>query len=242
MRQITFEPPLTHASASGLAERYPLAVHVFDAHANRDALFRLRYRAYRAGGWLPDHPAQIYRDPYDDLPTSVTLGVCDGTAYVGALRLCFSLGRAHVNSLPCAPYYPEIRQLRSAIDGPVVEISRLAVAPELRGLSFRTSVYGTLVRAACLAYEAADAAYVLVATHQRLQAFYSRMLGFSPLAGPAPYPPGTEPIVMLGADIARARRWRQGRNAFFKFTHEEIGGMRQTIIPILRRFSASAAE
>lgn len=232
MQHVTFEPPLTLATAYGSTGTYPLSVRVFDWQSDREALYRLRYRAYRASGWLPENSNGRYHDAYDDLPTTVNLGVYDGRHYVGALRLCFSLDEATGETLPCAPHYPEIAQVRQCHRGPIVEISRLAVEPRLDKLAFKTTIYGTLVRAGCLVYEAAGATYVLVATHQRLQTFYKRMLGFAPLAGPAPYPPGNAPIVMLGADIAKARQQRQGRNAFFSFSSEEIAEMKRVVTPL----------
>ena len=61
------------------------------------------------------------------------------------MRLCFSFPTDPLTSLPCAPYYPALGELKIKASHGLAEVSRLCIEPEIGNTSYRATLYG-LVR------------------------------------------------------------------------------------------------
>ncbi len=212
-----------------------------EADEIRDAL-RLRSRAYAAQGFRLSDETDEYRDRHDTLPTTALLGSFDGDRLVAAMRLCFSLSGDDVSTLPCAAYYPDVATLKQVSPGGLVEVSRLSMEPEIANTSYRTTLYGFMVRSAFAAARAAEVSSVLIATKPEWVAYYKHLLGFTEIGEPALYPPGGIPITLLAGALVQASQLAVVRNRFFRITDEEIASMRRALAPILSAPAAAVSH
>lgn len=205
----------------------PLQARLLTCNEDRDALFAVRYQGFKDAGYDFDAPDGRYRDRFDDLPSTITVGVYFGRRPVGTLRVCFWRPGMQGPALPCEDVYPEVERVKSAARGPVVELSRMAVVHAAGPLARRTAIYAQLVRMGLLICLARDVHVTLVATHEQQRQFYERVFGFTLLAGPAPYPPGREPIILFGENFRQAKKRSILRNPFFRITEAEIAKVRK---------------
>lgn len=200
----------------------------------------LRHRAYSAMGYAitgDNITAENgeFVDRFDALSTTVLFGTYDHGRLVGSVRLCFSHPWQPISSLPCAAYYPALKEVKRDVHGALVEISRLSIEPGVCNTSYRTTLYAFLVRAAFTAAHAAGVSMLLIATKPDWVRFYKYMLGFEPIGVPALYPPGDFKITLLGGSLEQARTRQRLQNAFFKITDEEVASMKHAIAPALMR-------
>jgi len=193
----------------------------------------LRLRAYQAIGYDVSSDNGKYTDRFDTLATTVLLGAYDQGRLVGSVRLCFNHPWETISSLPCGPYYPALKEIKSKVDGALVEVSRLSIEPAINNTSYRTTLYAFLVRAALTAAQAAEVSMLLIATRPEWVKFYKYMLGFKQIGEPAFYPPGDFKITLLGGSLKLAQTRQKLQNRFFKITPEEISSMRVAIQPAL---------
>ncbi len=158
------------------------------------------------------------------------------------MRISFSRPSQGLSGLPCAAYYPELKEIRRHTGGVLVEISRMAIDPDITNTSYRTTLYAALVRAAFMAAQAAKVSMIFIATRPDWVRFYEYMLGFKRIGSPALYPPGDEPITLLGGTFAVAQKRQLAQNAFFRITPHEVASMHAAIAPALAADLAPAAE
>ena len=212
---------------------FPFDIRVASSDATRKEIFALRYRAYRALGYVEENTDATFTDANDALNSTFVFGAYVDNVCIGTLRVSFSQAHQDQSSLPCAPYYPEVADLKCAALGPLVEMSRLAVDPAFTSTSFRTTLFAALVRAGFLAAQAADVSTILIATKPEFSRFYQYMLGFKVIGQPAAYPPGDHRIVLLAGSFSQAELRQSAQNAFFKITEEEIASMKAALGPAL---------
>jgi N-acyl-L-homoserine lactone synthetase len=190
---------------------------------------RLRYRAYVDHGYLTPCSSGEYRDAYDTLPTTAMLGAYDDHRLVATMRICFCMPQHPLSTLPCAPYYPALASLAGGSNRRLMEVSRLAIEPSIGNTSYRTTLYGFMVRSAFAAARAAEVSTILVATRPERVAYYKHLLGFKQVGVPAHYPPGDLLITLLAGSLEEADRRVSTRNRFFRITETELARMRQAL-------------
>lgn len=232
MTVITFSPAQAQTVRGAPADQFDLKFLI--TNAERDAASRLRFAAYRTLlGADADGKDGRYTDAFDDRATTIAIGAYDGDRLVASVRLCFSRPGEDLSSLPCAAYYPALKDLKRQAPGALMEVSRLALDPEITNTSYRTTLYATLVRAGLLAAEAAGVSHILIAMQPSSVRFYKYMLGFEVVGEPALYPPGDMKIWLLSGSISQARLRQRMQNAFFRITPEEIQSFRQQLTRVL---------
>jgi hypothetical protein len=204
--------------------------------------FRLRHRAYANQGLITPADGEEYRDAHDDLPTTAIFGGFDNGRLVASMRLCFSLPGDDLSSLPCAPYYPALVDLKSKASNGLAEVSRLCIEPEIGNTSYRATLYGFMVRSAFAAARAAEVSAIVVATRPDWVSYYKHLLSFEQVGVPALYPPGGIPITLLAGHIDQASRRAQMRNRFFRVSDEDVGRMQRMLAPVLEPESAALAS
>ncbi len=206
----------------------------YSAQDNRREAFALRYRGYVHAGLIEPSPFGIYTDAYDDLPTTLIAGLFRRGACIATLRLSFYAPGAKAPVLPCEKVYPEVPALKANAQGLMVELSRLAIDPEITSTRYRARLYAATIRAGISACLALDAKHLLVATQTKWRTFYQHVLDFK-VAGPAQfYPPGDVPVVLLSRELDESLKRRVAKNMFFKLDPAELEDLK-TRLPTLVR-------
>lgn len=203
---------------------------------------RLRQRAYAGQGLIPQVDSAEYRDAHDELPTTAIFGGFDDGRLIASMRLCFSLPGDDLSTLPCAPYYPDLQNLKNGANQGLAEVSRLCIEPEIGNTSFRATLYGFMVRSAFAAARAAEVSAIVVATRPSWVSYYKHLLSFEQVGVPALYPPGDMPITLLAGHIDQASRRAQMRNRFFRVTDDDVARMRRMLAPVLKPQAAAIAS
>lgn len=236
-QSVKFVPRQTSALQG--SKQTPFDLRIVTSDTERRDVFRLRLRAYQE--FIGDEASDLteYRDEFDDLQTTVLMGAYDGDKLVGAMRLCFSRPWDALATIPCAPYYPDLLQIKRTARGSLMEVSRFSIEPDLSNTSYRTTLYASLVRASLMAAQAANVAMILIATRPDWVRFYKYMLGFELIGQPALYPPGDVKIALLGGSLAQAEMRQRLQNKFFRIAPDEILSMRRALMPILARKEAA---
>lgn len=202
----------------------------------------LRYRAFKALGFELESRNGKYLDRFDELDSTVILGAYDGDRMVATARLCFSHPWLPLSTMPCASYYPALKDVKREEKRALVEISRFAIEPGVSNTSYRTTLYAFMVRGAFTAAQAADVSRIVIAAKPEWLKFYKYMLGFTPIGAPAPYPPGKLEVTLLGGSIEQAQMRQRLQNRFFKITEDEVASMREAIAPALARNSSAGSK
>lgn len=239
MKLIMFNPKQSAELPGKASERFALRILTTDSE--REEAYRLRYKAYEdILGEAGRNLGGIFRDAFDDLPTTVTIGAYDDGRLIASMRLCFSRPWEDLKPLPCAAYYPALADIKKTASGAIMEVSRLAIDPAITNTSYRTTLYASLVRTSFLASEAVGVSFIVIAMREAWVRFYRYMLGFEVVGEPAAYPPGDFNIWLLGGSIAQARLRQRMQNAFFRLTPEEVQNFRRQLVPLLARAEAAA--
>lgn len=235
---LKFVPRQTSVLQEG--KQSPFEMRIVTRLADLHDVFALRLDAYREF-ISPAPPASQteYRDAFDDELTTIQMGAYDDGRLVGAMRLCFSRSFDNLSTLPCAAHYPALLAVKRAAKGSLMEVSRFSIDPNISNTSYRTTLYGSLVRASLMAAEAANVSKILIATRPESVRFYTYMLGFELIGKPALYPPGDVKIVLLGGSLAQAQTRQRLQNKFFRITPDEISSLRRALSSTLDRVEAA---
>jgi hypothetical protein len=221
--EMVFLPPLVLDSNAGDAARnFPIGLRIFDWASDKADLYRLRYAAFRAAGWIAESDDRMFVDRYDALPSTFADGAC-----IGSLRLALGGTGYPSSTMPCQEQFPnEVRDLGAMR---LVEFSRMAVEPSLSNRSFRTTLYASLVRAGLIVSAAAEIDCALIAVHRRVAPFYQAMCGFQAIAKSDTYAGIAEPTSFLALRFQDMEKRRRRSNAFFSFSEPEIASARELI-------------
>jgi hypothetical protein len=203
---------------------YPIELEIASSDEQRDQIFQLRGEAFAKAGWIAPGIKVVF-DEFDALPTAVLVMATAGDRLVGTIRVNIREDGAAEIGLPCEREFPAELDSVRAQSGALAEFGRVAIAPDLRNRSFRTTLYGSLIRSATMVAHAAAVDYALVAVHANISLFYQRMCGFKRLAKARGYGIIAEPTHLLGAEFENLLKRSSGRNAFF---HIKDGDARAT--------------
>ena len=212
----------------------------YTANDNRRDAFALRYRGYAHAKLIEPSPFGIYTDPYDDLPTTVVAALFRRGACIATLRLSFYQPGCMGPALPCEKVYPEIPEVKTNAKGLVVELSRLAIDPEITNTRYRARLYAAAVRAGVSACLAMGAKHLLVATQTKWRSFYEHVMDFKVAGAAQFYPPGDVPVVLLSREFDESLKRRIARNMFFKIDAAELDDLKARL-PGMIKFGEPAA-
>ena len=222
-----FIPPLVLDSNGGNARKnFPIDLRIFSKNTHRRSIFELRYRAYLNAKLITSCARQEFSDHYDDMESTKIIGAFHDGTCIGSLRLAFGRAGSPQPTMPCQSVFGDVAALTSPASGRLVEFTRMVVDPDLSNNSFRTTLYGALVRAGMIVCNAGRADFALVAVLPKMMPFYKAMCGFSYLAGPRPYPGVEFETNLMGRDFRALDAERDRRNRFFSITDAEINQAR----------------
>lgn len=188
-----------------------------ETEADKEEIYRLRYRAYiHEGAITPRHDKRL-TDRFDDLPNSWIFGVYYDGVLSSSIRI--SVATPDNPDTPAVDAFgdlllPELARGKVIVDPNrfVADPSRENRVPELPYLTVR------LGYVAC-GYFNADIGTATV--RKEHQAFYRRVFLQRPLCEPRPYPTLTKPLCLMAADYLAVRerifeRYPYFRSSFFE--------------------------
>jgi len=184
---------------------------------DRDAIFRLRYRAYLNEGAIAPNDAEVYSDSFDDTRNAWIFGVHIDGELAASIRL--HVAGPTSRELPALKVFPDILQ-------PAIEAGKIVVDPtrfvtdRAASRRFPTLCYVT-ARLAWLACEYFNADLLLATVRHEHQAFYRRVFGHRLICEPRHYPSLTKPICMMALDYALGKNSVLQRHPFFRSSHFE---------------------
>lgn len=188
-----------------------------DTEAEREAIFRMRYRAYVHEGAIAPRSEERLTDKFDDAPNSWLFGLYVDGELASSIRISVS-SKAH----PLTPaveafgdiLQPDVEQGRVIVDPNrfVADPDNRSKIPELPYLTVR------LGYVAC-AYFDADVGTATVRSEHR--AFYRRVFLLEPRCTPRPYPTLIKPLCLMAADADAVRDKIFMRYPYFRSTPAE---------------------
>ncbi|MGB3866722.1 MAG: hypothetical protein WBA29_13950 [Xanthobacteraceae bacterium] len=205
---------------------------LIETEAERDEIYRLRYRAYLQEGAIAPNPEHKISDRFDDLPNSWIFGVYLDGDLVSSLRISVASPEQPVT--PSVEVFPELLKPELAKGKVMVDPTRF-VADPVRARRFPELPYMTL-RLAYVACQYFNADIGLASVRAEHQAFYRRIF-MHPLAPPRDYPGLTKPISLLAIDFPAQRekifaRFPHLRSSYFerRMLFERRTGRRPSIV------------
>jgi N-acyl-L-homoserine lactone synthetase len=182
-----------------------------------DEILSLRYEAYIKEGALEPNSSGKLEDQFDHGANVRNIGVYLDGDLISALRIHVLQGTQRVS--PATETFPEL--LVPELDkGKVILDPNRFVADYRRARSLPELPYVTL-RLAFMAADFYNADMTTATVRAEHQAFYSRILHYSPLCEPRTYPKLTKPIGLMGADFKKERAAVLRRYPFFASTIAE---------------------
>jgi hypothetical protein len=182
-----------------------------------EAIYRLRYKAYRLHGFVEESADQIVTDDLDDAPNCYRFGVFIDGELVGTVRI------HHISQ--AEPYGPVMKTfgdiLRPRLERGenFINPTMLAAEPHYRS-PFQALPY-LMLRLGLVASVYFDATACIGVIREEHTAFYRRIFGAIQAGEPRSYPPISVPVVLYDANCAANRQPILKRFPFFKSTPVE---------------------
>ena len=185
-----------------------------DSVEEREAVFRLRYRAYLREGAISANDTGRFTDADDEADNAYIFGFYVDGELASSVRLHIA-SKEHPD-FPSLHVFPDV--LRPLLDaGRVLIDSTRFVADEKLSRLHRGLPYATL-RPCMLAAEYFGADDLLAAVRVEHQAFYQRAFSHQVLCAARPYPQLAKPISLMSVHFPTAAEWLYRRYPFFRST------------------------
>jgi hypothetical protein len=186
--------------------------------AEREAVFRLRYDAYRRNELLePRADGQLYDERYDTAANALlTMTFLDGEL-AGTTRV--NLGAGENAILPSLRVYRDVIEPQLRAGRVLIETTRLAAQLDLS--SAHAELAYLIMRPGYMAAEHFDADYAVASPRAEHMAFYRRVLCFVPWCEPRAYPGLTAKFACMGANFHENKKRIEARYPFYRSTIAE---------------------
>jgi hypothetical protein len=183
----------------------------------KDAIYRLRYRAYLNEGAIESNRDRKVTDRFDDLPNSWIFGVYFDGVLASSIRI--SVASPEHPDTPSVAVFPDLLEPELNEGKIMIDPTRF-VADPARAKRFPELPYMTLrlAYAACGFFNADLGLATVRAEHQ---AFYRRVFMHKPLSPPREYPGLVKPICLMAVDYAAMRDKVFARYPYLRSTHFE---------------------
>jgi hypothetical protein len=172
-----------------------------ETEAEKDAIYRLRYRAYLHEGAIEPRADQRLADRFDDLPNSWVFGIYLDGELTSSIRI--SVATPENDDTPAVNAFRDLLEPELAKGKVIVDPNRFVADPLSRTrypeLPYLTVRLGYV---AC-GYFNADIGTATVRAEHR--AFYRRLFLQQSLCEPRPYPTLTKPLCLMAADYLSIR-------------------------------------
>jgi hypothetical protein len=179
-----------------------------------EAIYRLRYRAYKTHDFIPESSEQIVRDELDDTPNCYRFGVFIDGELASTVRI-HHITRAEPFG-PIMKIFGDVLRPRLERGEGFINPTMFAGEPHYRS-SIRALPYLTL-RLGLIASVHFDATSCVGVVRDEHTAFYRRVFGAVQVGEPRAYPPFSVPVVLYDANCEANRSGVLKRFPFFKST------------------------
>ncbi|MEW6640763.1 MAG: hypothetical protein AB1586_09690 [Pseudomonadota bacterium] len=188
-----------------------------ETDADKDEIYRMRYRAYLNEGAIEPRADGRLTDRFDDRMNSWTFGIYIDGVLASSIRISVATPDNPVT--PAVDAFPDLLEPELARGKIIVDPNRFVAEPA-RARRFPELPYVTvrLGYVAC-AYFQADLGTATV--RKEHQAFYRRVFLQNPLCEPRPYPTLTKPLSLMAAEYAVVRDRIFERYPYFRSTFFE---------------------
>jgi len=172
-----------------------------ETEAEKEAIYRLRYRAYLHEGAIEPRADRRLADRFDDLPNSWVFGIYLDGDLTSSLRV--SVATPDNDDTPAVNAFRDLLEPELAQGKIIVDPNRF-VADPLSRTKYPELPYLTvrLGYVACAYFNADIGTATVRAEHQ---AFYRRVFLQKALCEPRPYPTLTKPLCLMAADYLGIR-------------------------------------
>jgi hypothetical protein len=212
MRSAAGKAPAAFARNSGLMDQvdYRLA----ETEAEKDAIYRLRYRAYRHEGAIEPRGDQRLIDRFDYSSNSWIFGVYLYGDLISSLRI--SVATPDNDDTPAVDAFRDLLEPELASGKVIVDPNRF-VADPLRRSEYPELPYMTLRLAyvACTHFKADIGTATVRKEHQ---SFYRRVFLHKLLCPPRPYPTLIKTLCLMAVDYPKMCETVYQRYPFFRST------------------------
>ncbi len=188
-----------------------------DTAEQREAIFRLRYDAYRREDMIPANPSATFSDAYDQTPNAYLFGLYIEGKLASSIRIHVA-SREYPES-PTLQAFPDYLQPELDAGKTIIDPNRFVADEDLSRLHGGLP-YATL-RLCHLAAEYFHAALTLASVRVEHQAFYRRAFNYQLLCEPRPYLLLTRPLSLMAIRYPTAAEIAHRRYPFLRSTHAE---------------------
>ena len=185
-----------------------------ETEAEREEVYRLRYRAYLSDNVIEPRSDRRLTDRFDDAPNSWTFAVYFDGALASSLQI--SLATPDMPSTPSVEVFSDVLDPFLAQGKIIVDPTRF-VADPFRERKMPELPYFTL-RLAYVACEYFNADLGTAAVRAEHQAFYRRVFMHKVLGSPRVYPQLAKPFSLMAVDFKTLRRQVFERYPIFRST------------------------
>lgn len=188
-----------------------------ESPADKDTIYRLRYRAYLNEGAIEPNRDHKITDRFDDMPNAWIFGVyLDGTL-ASSIRL--SISSPEHALCPSVDVFRDYLQTEVDQGKVMVDPTRFVADPELAG-RFPELPYLTL-RLCFVACSFFNADLGLATVRPEHQPFYKRLFNHQPLSPPRVYPGLIKPICLMAVDFPASREKVFARYPYLRSSYFE---------------------
>jgi hypothetical protein len=192
---------------------------------DREAIFRLRYEAYRSEETIAPNFAQAFYDPYDDAENAWLFGLYIDGGLASSIRL--HVASVENRDFPSRHVFPDVLE-------PELEAGKVIVDPT-RFVTNRRGNFGLTYATCRLAWLAAGyfgAEHLLAAVRAEHQAFYRRTFNHRPVCEPRPYPLLAKPISLMTTHYSNVAEQVHQRYPFLRSTFFERRMLFERFLPM----------
>lgn len=194
-----------------------IVYRLMETEAEKDVVYRLRYRAYLREGAIDANAEERLKDRFDDLPNSYTFGIFVDGDLASSLRI--SVASQQMPETPAVDAFGDLLQPELDLGKVIVDPNRFVADPDVRKhipeLPYMTVRLGYV---ACGHFGAELGTATVRAEHR---AFYRKVFLQQPLCEPRPYPTLKKPLCLMAAHYPSVRDRIFQRYPFFRSTEEE---------------------
>jgi len=189
------------ASSRGLDLLNRVDYRLCETEADREEIYRMRYRAYLNDDIIGPRADRRLTDRFDDAPNSWTFAVYFDGALASSLRI--SVATREMPATPSMEVFSDVLEPLVAQGKIIVDPTRFVADPS-RSRKMPELPYFTL-RLAYVACEYFNADIGTAAVRAEHQAFYRRVFMHDVLSGPRFYPQLDKPFSLMAVDFKALR-------------------------------------